>query len=135
MAFSLLRPDLGYVQGMSYVAASLLLHFGTELETLVVFANVMNREEMLFNFYSFDMDKVNQVFEVFMRLLKEKVPSLHALFVATGLSCNIFMFEWVVALFSNVFPLHISCRLWDSFFYLGDFFLVKTSLAICSHLD
>jgi len=32
-AFSLLRPDLGYVQGMSYVAGSLLLHFGSELET------------------------------------------------------------------------------------------------------
>ena len=33
MAYSLFRPDLGYVQGMSYVAASLLLHFGSELET------------------------------------------------------------------------------------------------------
>ena len=26
IAYSMLRPDLGYVQGMSYVAGSLLLH-------------------------------------------------------------------------------------------------------------
>jgi TBC1 domain family member 14 len=26
IAYSMLRPDLGYVQGMSYVAGSILLH-------------------------------------------------------------------------------------------------------------
>jgi nicotinic acid phosphoribosyltransferase len=74
MAYSLLRPDLGYVQGMSYVAASLLLHFQREYDTFKIFANLMHRDNLLFDFYSFDMDKVNRVFDLFMRLLKEKVP-------------------------------------------------------------
>lgn len=77
LAYSLLRPDLGYVQGMSYVAGSLLLHYGSELDTFTTFANLMNREDMIFNFYSFDMDKVNMVFHIFMRLMKEKLPKLH----------------------------------------------------------
>jgi TBC1 domain family member 14 len=32
-AFSMFRTDLGYVQGMSYVAGSLLLHIGDEYAT------------------------------------------------------------------------------------------------------
>jgi TBC1 domain family member 14 len=103
LAYSLMRPDLGYVQGMSYVAGSLLLHYGTEFDTFVMFANVMNREDMLFHFYSFDMDKVNTVFHIFMRLMKEKLPKLHEIFLDTGLSCSIFLFEWVVAIYSNIF--------------------------------
>jgi len=135
MAYSLFRPDLGYVQGMSYVAGSILLHFGTEYETFMMFANLMNREDMLFNFYSFDMDKVTVVFSVFMRLLKEKLPSLHSTFEQTGLSCNIFLFEWVVALYSNIFPLEVSSRIWDNFLYFGDFYIIKTALGICSCIE
>jgi len=88
---------------MSYVAGSLLLHYGQEFETFVIFANLMNREDMLFNFYSFDMDKVNIVFHIFMRLMKEKLPKLHDIFQMTQLSCSIFLFEWVVAAYSNIF--------------------------------
>ncbi len=81
LAYSLFRPDLGYVQGMSYVAGSILLHYGKEFDAFVIFANIMNREDMLFNFYSFDMDKVNLVFHMFMRLMREKLPKLYDIFV------------------------------------------------------
>ena len=88
---------------MSYVAASLLLHFGTEFETFMIFSNLMNREELLFNFYSFDMDKVNLTFHVFMRLMKDKMPKLAEVFRESGISPSIFLFEWVVAAYSNIF--------------------------------
>ena len=81
LAYSLLRPDLGYVQGMSYVAGSLLLHFGSELETFTAFANLMNREVMIFTFYSFNMENVNLVFHIFMRMMKEKLPRMHDMFI------------------------------------------------------
>ena len=74
--YSLFRPDFGYVQGMSYLAGCLLLHLETEFETFKAFANLMNKEESLFNFYSFSMDKVNVVYHIFMRILKEKSPKL-----------------------------------------------------------
>ena len=120
---------------MSYVAGSLLLHHGSELDTFIAFSNIMNREDMLFNFYSFDMDKVNITFHVFMRLLKEKLPKLHDMFIETGISCSIFLFEWVVAAYSNIFQLDLSSRIWDNFFYHGDFFILKTALAICHNLE
>lgn len=120
---------------MSYVAGSIILHYGKEFDAFVFFANIMNREDMLFNFYSFDMDKVNLVFHIFMRLMREKLPKLYEIFVSTGLSCSIFLFEWVVALYSNIFQLDVSSRIWDNFFYYGDFFILKTALAICYGLE
>jgi TBC1 domain family member 14 len=66
MAYSMFRPDLGYVQGMSYVAGSILIHSeGREKEAFTSFANLMNRD-LLFTFYSFEMERVNVIFHVFM---------------------------------------------------------------------
>ena len=60
---------------------------------------------MLFTFYSFDMPKVNILFNVFMRLMKQHIPKLYSVFHELGLQCSVFLFEWVVALFSNILPL------------------------------
>jgi hypothetical protein len=135
MAFSLYRSDLGYVQGMSYIGASLLLHLEGELETFRVFANLMNREQLMLDFYSFDMPQVELTFKVFGRLLKERVPRLHAVIEESGLSCSVFMFEWVLTLYSNIFPLSLISRLWDSILFFGEFFVIKTALAISACLD
>ena len=74
-AFSVFRPDVGYVQGMSYIAGSLLMHAGDEYMGFKLFANMMNKY-IMFNFYSFDMGKVNVFFHCYMRMLKERVPRL-----------------------------------------------------------
>ena len=53
---------------MSYLAGCLLLHLETEFETFKAFANLMNKEESLFHFYSFSMDKVNDSLEILPNL-------------------------------------------------------------------
>jgi hypothetical protein len=113
LAYSMLRPDLGYVQGMSYVAGSILIHNeGKEQDAFACFSNLMNRD-LLFTFYSFDMEKVNITFHVFMHFMRDKLPKLHTSFKHSNISCSIFLFEWIVALYSNIFPLEVSARLWD----------------------
>ena len=113
ISFSLYRPDLGYVQGMSYVAGTILMHMhADEFETFRCFCNLMNRD-LLFDFYSFDAEKINIFFNLFMKLLREKLPKLHSLFRITNLSCSVFLFEWIVTIFSNIFPLDVAAQLWD----------------------
>ena len=126
---------MGYVQGMSFVAATILLAFGgNEYETFKLFANLLNRD-ILFNFYQFDMQKVNIVFNVFMKLMRDRLPNLYSIFNETGLSCSVFLFEWIVALFSNIFPFGLTTRLWDNYFFYGDFFLMKLAIAICTTIE
>lgn len=64
---------------MSYVAGSILLHCEGEIEAFKSFSNLMNRD-LLFNFYSFDMEKVNVIFHVFMALMRDKLPKMHTVF-------------------------------------------------------
>ena len=102
---------------MSYVAGSILIHCeGREHDAFVSFANLMNRD-LLFTFYSFDMERVNIIFHVFMTFMRDKLPRLHASFKSSNISCSIFLFEWIVALFSNIFPLDTSARIWDQYLY------------------
>ena len=56
-AFSIFRPDLDYVQGMSYLAASMLLHTGDEFLGFQCFTNLLGKQ-IMYLFYSFDMAKV-----------------------------------------------------------------------------
>ena len=116
---------------MSYVAASTLIHTGNEFNTFKIFVNLMTREAMLHNFYSFNMEHVNLVFHIFMRLMADKLPSLYEIFMMSGINCTIFLFEWIVAMYSNIFDLEITSRIWDNIMYYGEFFIIKTGLAIC----
>ena len=51
------------------------MHTGEEYLGFKTFANMMNRHT-LYNFYSFDMARVNIFFHCYLRFLKEKVPRL-----------------------------------------------------------
>ena len=53
------RPDVGYVQGMSFLAATILLNM-PENDAFVTFANILNRP-ILQAFYSLHQKKVNYV--------------------------------------------------------------------------
>ena len=94
----------------------------------------MNRD-LLFNFYSFDMEKVNIIFHLFMYLLKQYIPRMHAVFKQVNISCSIFLFEWIVALYSNIFPLETIALIWDHYFFYGDYYLIKVAIAICACLE
>ena len=133
-SFAVFRPDIGYVQGMSYIAGSLLMHTGDEYKAFQCFGNMMNMH-LMYNFYSFDMGKVNIFFHCFMRLLTERLPRLAKMFVDLGLQCSVFLFEWVIALFSNILSLDMSSRLWDSYLFYGDHYLMRVCLAMCTCLE
>ena len=56
------------------------------------------------------MPKVNIFFHCYMSLLKDRVPRIAQLLQDLQIQCSVFLFEWVIALFSNIFSLDISAR-------------------------
>lgn len=77
VAFAIYRPDLGYIQGMSFVAGAMLLNTNSEYDTFCLFANLMTNSNLLYNFYTFNMDFVNLTFHLFMNQLKIYLPLMH----------------------------------------------------------
>lgn len=68
VAFSHMRPDIGYVQGMAHIAGTLLLHCGTPQECFKVFSNLASTE-LLHDFYAIDNIRIKITYKVFWRLL------------------------------------------------------------------
>jgi len=57
-AFTMLRPDIGYVQGMSYIAATLLLYMD-ELSAFITFSNMITRYPIM-PFYNFNNSQIQK---------------------------------------------------------------------------
>ena len=56
--FQLYRPDIGYVQGMSFLIV-MLYYFYDEFETFVVFCNLIITKPLIFACYDFNIPIVN----------------------------------------------------------------------------
>lgn len=97
---------------MSYVAGMLLLHCGPPEECFKVFCNILNME-IVFNFYNFKLSEINKTYKVFWKLLKEQAPQFYDNLKAEHVSCNVFLFEWVLTLFSSSFEIELCTYLWD----------------------
>ncbi|XP_026189998.1 uncharacterized protein LOC34622363 [Cyclospora cayetanensis] len=130
-AYVMLRPDLGYVQGMAFIAATLLLYMD-EYSAFVCFANLMLRRS-LHAFYTFDMPVVEIYFRTFDALLEERHPQLLTHFEQIGIETDVFLVDWMYTLFTRCLPFELLGRVWDLFVTKGDVVLFQTSLAIVSY--
>jgi hypothetical protein len=58
--FSLYRPDIGYVQGMSYFAWMLLIRMES-YQSFVCFSNIMLNDPFIHSLYMFKKEKINMI--------------------------------------------------------------------------
>lgn len=74
-AFTMYRPDIGYVQGMSYVAATLLLFMDNEYQSFVTFCNLMTKYPIM-PFYSFNDVQVRKIMQLYKAVFAHNLPEL-----------------------------------------------------------
>jgi len=74
-AFAMYRPDIGYVQGMSYIAAIVILYIQDEYKAFMNFANLMLKYPIM-PFYTFNEDFVAQCLQLFKQLFQINLPDL-----------------------------------------------------------
>jgi hypothetical protein len=112
-SYSLFRPHLGYVQGMSHVAAVLLLSMESDA-AFVCFCNIL--EEHVF-FHAVRHREAAQVVDrymgLFLELLREELPALAEHFARIGLEPQMFLLDWLLTLLSKTIPLDAAARVWD----------------------
>ncbi|CAL1534076.1 unnamed protein product [Lymnaea stagnalis] len=127
-AYACYRPDVGYVQGMSFIAAILLLNMDVA-DAFVCFANLLNRPCQL-AFFRMDETLMTAYYRTFEEFFKENLPNLYAHFKIHSVTPNLYLMEWVFLLYGKSLPLDVACRVWDIFFRDGEEFLFKTAIAI-----
>lgn len=127
-AYTCYRPDVGYVQGMSFLAAVLLLNMEPS-DAFICFANLLNKPCQL-AFFRVDHPMMVAYFAAFQIFLEEFLPSVHAHFIEENFTPDMYLIDWTFTLFSKSLPLDIASRVWDVFCRDGEEFLFRAALGI-----
>lgn len=129
-AYAVYDAEVGYCQGLSFIAASLLLHMPEEEAFCVLVA-------LMYNYGLRDMYKMG--FEVLYlrlyqlnRLMKEQLPDLYEHFQNTGIESHMFASQWFLTLFTARFPLYFVFYILDVFLLDGVTVLFQVALTLLS---
>ncbi|CUG91735.1 Hypothetical protein, putative [Bodo saltans] len=122
------RPDIGYVQGMSYLAAMLLLHVPDDKAAFVALANLLNKGHFRF-FYSVHHQGMGVYISAFDGCLQRCLPELHTNFTVIGVNPQMYVIDWWMSLFSRALPYETAARCWD-LYLLDEAYLFRISIAI-----
>ncbi|XP_061646197.1 TBC1 domain family member 12-like isoform X2 [Phyllopteryx taeniolatus] len=127
-AYTCYRPDIGYVQGMSFIAAVLILNL-EEADAFVTFANLLNKPCQM-AFFRVDHDLMLKYFAAFEVFFEENLPRLFGHFRTNKLTPDLYLIDWIFTLYSKSLPLDVACRVWDVFCRDGEESLFRTGLGI-----
>ena len=134
------RPDLGYVQGMSYIAALLCLYMADTYQAFICLSNVMiDDNSHFFAFFNLSRTLSNEknrpeaYYNIFMTALSDHSKSLYKKMISlqkNGLEPSVYLFNWLQTAYLRILPLNITSRIWDLFLIDGTSFLFRVGIAV-----
>lgn len=129
VAYSFRDSDVGYCQGLNYVAALLLLVMKTEEDAFWMLA-VLLENVLVSDCYTNNLSGCHVEQRVFKDLLTKKCPRLAAHLDSLEFDVSLVCTEWFLCLFSKSVPSETTLRVWDVLFYEGAKVLFHVALAI-----
>lgn len=127
-AYTFFRPDVGYVQGMTYLVAVLLLYLGP-YAAFVGMCNLLNAPTLL-GLYRLEQSAVQCRATVFNQLCADQMPAVARVIDDAGLTPEMFLIEWFMTIYSKCLPIDVASVVWDLFLLDGEVVLYCTGLAL-----
>ncbi|CAG9771053.1 unnamed protein product [Ceutorhynchus assimilis] len=127
-AYVCFRPDVGYLQGMSYIAAILILNMEA-CDAFICFANLLNQPLHL-SAFTLNQTQMNAYYNAYNQVLNSNLPKLYGHFERAGLTPDLYLLDWIYTIFAKAMPLDVACRIWDIFLRDGYEFIFRTALGI-----
>ena len=146
-AFLHYRPELGYVQGMSFLAAVLLMHTDAggghadgkadAFPAFCCLANLLRPQptRVLQTLLRLDGPKMDILFAFWEKQFEESLPALHAHFIDVGVMPQLYLIEWIFTLFAKSLPQEPVAWIWDQVLLLGDQRIFQVALGILKLLE
>jgi len=129
-AYAAFDKEVGYCQGMGFIAAVLLLYLPQE-DAFWVLVSVMQRPEFAMReLFKPNMPRLKPLLENLAKHIEIVLPRLHSHFVRIGLEPGMYASQWFLTLFSYNVPLRITGRIWDIFFAQGWTIVLRVALTI-----
>jgi len=111
IAYSIYDKDLGYCQGLNFVAMIFLMQLkeSDAFWGLLVFLNGFN----IRNLYSTHSNLLQQFLDLLTRELSIRFPKLLNHLTDQGITVTLYSMEWLTTFFVPNFPLSTLLRIWD----------------------
>lgn len=127
VAYSNLDPEVGYCQGMSTIAAFLLLYFD-ETAAFEAFVKLMSRDDLRL-MYCTGFPLLFEYFWIQERLMKKFLPKLWRHLEQHSITTSIYATKWYLTLFLS-FPTRLAARIWDLLLFYGVDILPLTAISL-----
>ena len=128
--FVVARPDIGYVQGLSYIAGTLLLQMD-KFTSFVCFMNIILSPNIL-PFYRLDENNIKKRLELFDEIFKLNLPELYIHFKENEVFPEHYLLEWFMTLFTRNLKIELALRIWDIYMIEGILSIYKSGIVIFS---
>lgn len=132
-AYAVYDSEVGYCQGLSFIAASLLLHMPEE-EAFCALVALMY-DYGLRDLYKDGFEDLYLRLYQLNRLIKDQLPKLHDHFEQTGVETHMFASQWFLTLFTARFPLDFVFHILDVFLLDGMPVLFQVAMALLASCE
>ncbi|XP_015836514.1 TBC1 domain family member 1 isoform X1 [Tribolium castaneum] len=133
-AYSLLDSEMGYCQGMSFVAGVLLLHM-EESQAFFLLRHLMFRRGLRLQYLP-DMVGLQVKLYQLSRLLHDQLPDLYNHFDFYEVAPTLYAAPWLLTIFASQFPLGFVTRVFDLIFLESPDVIFRVAIALLTfHKD
>ncbi len=132
-AYVISRPDIGYIQGLSYIAGTLLLQM-EKFQSFVCLMNITLNPSIIC-FFRLNEKNIKKRLDLFNEIFNYNLPKLYNYFCNIGILSEHFFIEWTMTLFAKNLNLDITMRVWDIYLIEGIETIYKGGIVILSYYE
>lgn len=120
--------EVGYCQGLNYIAGLLLLATKSEEATFWLLKALV--EQILPPYYIKSMSGLLTDLSVLDELVLKSEPEIHRHIKAIGMPWAVTTTKWFICLYAEVLPTETVLRIWDCLFYEGSKIIFRVALTL-----
>ncbi len=128
-ALAFIRPEIGYCQGMNFIAGALINFIDNEEKCFWIFLSFIDNIDMNLLYLKNMPDYSIRVYQL-NYYIKEYFPELDSHFKKHQINPDVFFSKWILTIFSNYLPFDALYRVWDIFIFDKWKAIFKCSLMI-----
>ena len=131
------RYDIPYSKNIIPLIYTLLLKNIDEETTFISIYNIICSNTSISKVYMWKEKKKNlKNLEIFFEeRFKVYLPRLSQYFEKLGITCDLFLYDWIESLFTQSLDIKIASKIIDSYLIFGEYILIQTSIVILKMLE
>ena len=133
-SFFLYRFDIPYNKNIIYLIYNFLLKEIPEESVYICITNLICSNTTLANLYLWKK-KYIKIHEIFNEKFEEILPKLYKHMDKLGISSQLYFFDWIETLFTNILNIKVASVVIDLYLIFGEHILIKTSLTILKLIE